>query len=157
MHTEFISFQVPKSSAFEIYRSLLSHYILECAVRRERGLETPSYPPLLEQLEGTLGLTEERVHREFHETQDELWEYSWTSYTEEWAWYRARRAVMKTLGSKAKQLPEQELNALIEQTYQEKFDLYIAEIDMQDSEKITYKKTRKNTTSLRRNPPSREK
>lgn len=132
MQTEFFGLQLTREQLMEIYRALLAQHVALCAVRDESRLEAPVFPPMLEHLERVLGLSEPDAHRIFHESQDALWEYSWLAYTEEWAWFRAQQEVRRTLGVRVRGLGETEVQALAEKLYDERFDAFVAEIDMQD-------------------------
>ncbi len=144
MELEFFSISVPRREALEMYRALMSRHILTCLLRRERGLEEVDVPPLVGVLERTLGLGEEEAHRMFHELEDDLWEYGWYSFTDEWAWHRARMDVLKDLGSKSRTLKDEELERMVEDQYKKSFETYVAEVDMHEiSEKPKGKKTKK--------------
>jgi hypothetical protein len=133
MNTEFISFSTTRESLMEIHRAMLARFFMENALRREQGLEPIDQPPLLENLEKTLGLSTEEAHALSHQLEDELWAFNWYSYTDEWAWFRAKQDTLKELGEKAKRTKRETLERLIERRYQEHFDRYVKEIDMQEN------------------------
>ncbi len=142
--TKIAILQLPFHDLQELHRALLGRFLMEEAVRQERGLEQPEYPPLLKRLEYHLGLSEEAAHELYHRVEDELWEYAWYTYTDEWALHRARRDVEKDLGKQKAALRPEELEAMVDRRYQEKFEQYVQEIDMH--EETTRKAVRKNKT-----------
>mgnify|MGYP006054247291 FL=1 len=133
LQSEFYSLGLNATQLQEVHRSLLARFIVEDGLRREQGLEPAEYPPLLEHIERLLRIDGETAHRAFHKEEDELWEYSWYSFTDEWAWFRAKQDLIKELGSKAERTPSKVLEARIEQIYEERFDSYTAELDMEDA------------------------
>lgn len=126
----------------EMHRALLSRLAIEQTMRREQGLEPGEDSPLLERLERMLCLTDDEAHEAYHRSEDELWEYVWFTYTDEWAWFRAKREVEKELGARAKRMGHDELEALIEDRYQQKFNRFAAEVDMHEAEKSQKAKTK---------------
>lgn len=132
MELEFLNLSIPRSVALEMHRALLARHIIECLLRRERGLEEIDEPPILGLLEKTLGISDEAAHKLYHQLEDELWEYGWYSFTDEWAWYRARIEVIKELGDKAEPMKRDAIDRLVEERYEKNFEKYIAEVDMQE-------------------------
>lgn len=133
MPSEFFNLQLSKQQLIEVYRSLLARFVVEDTMRREQGLEPIEYPKFLEHLEQLLQIDAEQAHQTFHKEEDELWEYSWYTFTDEWAWFRAKQDALKELGAKAKRTPTKALEAKIEAIYEERFDRYAAEVDMQEA------------------------
>ncbi len=126
----FLSFE--KHDLLELHRALLGRFLMQNRLRHEQGLEEIDYPILLGRLEELLGYTDEESHRLFHRVEAELWEYSWYTYTEEWAWFRARQDVLQSLLDKGiEEKPEEFLiENLTESFYDDRFAGYAAEIDM---------------------------
>ena len=135
MTTDFAFFSASHDELKEIHRALLTRFLMSNAMRREQGLETTDYPPILEKIERLMGVNQEAAHTLFHRAEDELWEHSWYVYTDEWAWFRAKQDVTRELGAKAKGMKEDDLESLIEKRYEEKFESYVTEVDMQEEAK----------------------
>ncbi len=140
MNHQFAFLQLSHDDLKEMYFSLLRQWILECTLRQERGLEPVMPPPLLDRLEALLQLKEEEAHQLFHAVEDELWEYSWCTFTDEWAWYRAHQDVTKELGAETKRTDQHHLDALIQKRYEDGFETYLAEVDMHDETTVQEKK-----------------
>lgn len=141
--SEFFNLQLSKQQLTEMYRALLARFVVEDTMRREQGLEPIEYPKFLEHLEQLLQITPEQAHQTFHKEEDELWEYSWYTFTDEWAWFRAKQDALKELGAKIERTPTKALEAKIEAIYEERFDRYAAEVDMQESEANDKRATRR--------------
>lgn len=135
MTTDFVFFSASRDELKEIHRALLTRYVMTNAMRREQGLETTDYPPILEKIERLMGVNPEAAHTLFHRVEDELWEHSWYVYTDEWALYRAKQDVTRELGVKLKAMKEEDVDALIEKRYEEQFETYVAEVDMHEERK----------------------
>lgn len=129
MIPERIQLDLPKSDLMELYRALMVRHVVECTQRHEQGLE-PAESPSLERLEKILGLDEEQAHLLFHEMEDELWQYAWYTYTDEWAWFRAQQEAQKELGSKNGLTKRETFERLVEACYDARFEEFAAEIDM---------------------------
>ena len=130
---EFAFFSFNKSDVAEIYRGLLARFLMQSRLRHEQGLEDVPYPTLLERLEQVLGYSDDDAHRIFHLIEDELWEHSWFSFTDEWAWFRARQEVMKEMHETEEPTDEphkQFMQRITEKRYAEQFDRYAEELDM---------------------------
>ena len=140
MTLSFISLTLPKEDLIELHKGMLIRYILDAAMRREKGLEDIEYPENLVKLEEMLGISEEQAHTLFHQLEDELWEYVWYTYTDEWAWHRAKKETDKELGDKTSGIKREALERLIEERYEKNFDKYVAEIDMKDEAGETEKR-----------------
>lgn len=143
MQQEFVSITLPKNELEEFHRGMLFRFIAEGLIRREQGLEESEYPESLSKLEEVLGISEERAHAMLHEMEDELWDYAWYVYTDEWAWHRAKLETLKELGSKSTSLKKDALDRQIEERYEKQFENYIKEIDMkEESEESEPRKSR---------------
>ena len=132
MLTEFVGVQLTRSELQEIHLALIKQALIQDEIRRERGLEEIEGRPLLERMERLLGLNEEQAHAIDHVTLDELWEYSWYSFTEEWAWYRAEQELEKT--KKIKTTSQEDHQKMIETLYQKHFQRYVSEVAMVEGE-----------------------
>lgn len=141
MQSEFAFFQCTREELVELHRSLLNRFLMDNVLRREQGLEPVDESLMLRRLEDLLRISPDEAHTLLHQTEDELWAYSWYSYTEEWAWFRAKQDVLKELGANAKRTKREALARLIEEKYQRFFKTYVAEVDMhRQSEKKKKKK-----------------
>ncbi len=134
MLTEFVSLQLSREELKEIHVSLLQSAIIEEEIRRERGQERTERRPLLERIEALLGESEKALHYLDHETEDNLWEYAWYAFTDEWAWYRAAQDTEKEADTPKSQ-DDTAFQKRIEQRYQKNFDAYVSEIDMHEAVK----------------------
>ena len=134
MITEFFSFTLSRKELQELHRATLGRFLIETSLRQEQGLETVPYPPLLEKLERLLGMTPDEAHMLMHHMETELWEFSWYSYTEEWAWFRAKKDVIKELGTLAQKTKQTTIEELTEQRYEKNFETYVDEIDMKEEQ-----------------------
>lgn len=143
LSSEYFNLNLNTHQLTEVYRALLARFVVEDTLRREQGLESIEYPKLLEHLEQLLHITPEQAHLIFHKEEDELWEYSWYSFTDEWAWFRARQDALKELGAKAERTPTKSLEAKIEALYEERFDQYATEVDMQETNANDKRATRR--------------
>lgn len=135
MLTEFASLQLSREELKELHAALLMRAIAEDEVRRERGQEKIDRRDLLEKIEMLLGEDEAALHALDHALDDELWEYAWYVFTDEWAWFRAQQEVEAERKGDTGVHDARELQRLVEQRYQKKFDQYAAEVDMRDSAK----------------------
>ncbi len=143
MYQEYISLTLPKRDLEEFHRGLLQRFVAESLVRREQGLEESAYPDSLSKLEEILGVSEERAHAMLHETEDDLWNYAWYVYTDEWAWHRAKDETIKELGKKSTSLKSDALDRLVEERYEKNFETYIREIDMkEETDEVEPRKSR---------------
>ena len=129
---EFAYIQVKKSDLLELHRALLARWLLEDKLRQTQGLESASPPLLMDRIETLLGLNAEQSHALFHRVEDELWEYSWSTFTEEWAWHRAEQDVRKQLGAKYLAMDKAELETFIEKRYEAKLETYAKEISLEE-------------------------
>lgn len=145
---EFAFLQLTKQELLDIHEALLAKWIVEDSLREARGLETIDPPALLLRLEQLIGMNDDVAHARFHAIEDELWEYSWQAYTDEWAWFRAKQEVLKELGPRAKRMSDHQQEKHIEERYEKSFDRYVSEIDMQEEK--TGKKKNRSTSRLPR-------
>ncbi len=143
MDTEFFSLGLSRNELRELHRAALARFLTESTLRQEQGLEPPPYPPLLEKMERLLGMSSPEAHALLHRMETELWEFSWYSYTDEWAWYRAKQEVVKELGPLAESTKRSTLEKLIERRYEERFEDYVGEIDMKEEASVTQPRERK--------------
>lgn len=150
MNHEFAFLQLTREELVEMHRALLERTVIEQTMRREQGLEPVEDSKLLERVERTLGLTEDETHAAYHHAEDEIWEYVWFTYTDEWAWFRAKREIEKELGVRAKRLGQEQLDALIEERYQQKFNRYVTEVDMHEQDQPQKSKAKSQKPSARR-------
>lgn len=130
MTDTFFSLGLTREQLVDLHHALLRQHIMEDTFRRERDEPTKEPPALLTHIERLLGLSPEESHQQFHEEEDQLWEYSWYAYTDEWAWYRARQEVEKELGIQLQLTSAERVEHLIEEEYERSFDRYTKEIDM---------------------------
>ncbi|MBM3204385.1 hypothetical protein FJZ48_00150 [Candidatus Uhrbacteria bacterium] len=132
MNHEFFSLSLSRKALLELHRATLARFLMETSLRQEQGLETVPYPTLLENIERLLGMSTEDAHQILHHMEAELWEFTWYNYTDEWAWHRARRDVIKELGARAKKTDPLTLEQLVSRRYEECFEAYVGEIDMKE-------------------------
>lgn len=135
MLTEFVSLQLSREELKEIHAALLQKAMVEDETRHERGQEKIEHRGLLDHIEMLLGENEETLHMLDHATEDELWEFAWYSFTDEWSWFRAAQEVEKELGAEKAQTDATEFQKLVELNYQKHFESYVAEIDMHETSK----------------------
>lgn len=143
MNVDYASITLPKKDLADLYRGMLLRHFVENEIRREEGLEEAPEPKVLTALEVALGLNERETHDLYHRAEDELWDYAWYAYTDEWAWFRARQDVLKELGAKRTGLTQDALDRKTEDRYRERFDAYVSEIDMREPDAGPNKKKEK--------------
>lgn len=143
MNIDYASITLPKKDLTELYRGLLLRHFVENEIRREEGLEEIDEPKVLAALESALALTDREAHELYHQAEEELWDYAWYAFTDEWAWFRARQEILKELGSKRTGLTQEALDRKTEDRYREQFDAYVGEIDMRESTGSAKKKKEK--------------
>jgi len=129
MITEFASLQLSREELKELHAALLERVILEDTLRRENGQESVEHHPLLEKFEALLGDSNEALDKCERAIEDDLWEYAWCAFTDEWAHYRAhqdagREDVSASLTNRAGE------DARAHALYRKRFDDYVAEISM---------------------------
>ncbi|HVM90893.1 MAG TPA: hypothetical protein VMU11_03285 [Verrucomicrobiae bacterium] len=130
MNVDYASITLPKKELAEIHRGLLMRHLVENEIRREEGLEEIEYPKVLEAIENALGLTDESAHQLEHQVDDELWNFAWYAFTDEWAWFRARAEVMRELGTKRADLSAEAIDRKVEDRYRKDFERFVTEVDM---------------------------
>lgn len=117
--------------ARELYKTLMARAIMEETLRREQGLESVDPPALMGCLEQALHVQPEQVARLGEQVEDELWQHAWLTFTDEWAWHRAKQDVHKELGkSGLAHLNASEQERAIEDRYNKAFDTYLQEIEL---------------------------
>ena len=132
---EFASLQMSREELQEIYAALVQRAMLEDDLREERGLEPIERRPLLERFEMMLGESEETLHMMDHMLDDEMWEYAWYAFTDEWAYYRAKRDVEADMGAGTKNMDQASFDKLIQLRYQKNFETYVTELAMTEGKK----------------------
>ena len=134
MNVDYASITLPKKELAEIHRGLLMRHLVENEVRREEGLEDIEYPKVLTAIENALGLTDDASHLVEHQVDDELWNFAWYAFTDEWAWFCARRDVLRDLGAKRGELSSEAMEQKVEERYRKDFERYVAEVDMKNQQ-----------------------
>lgn len=142
---EFAYLQLKKSDLLDIHRALLARWLIEDKLRQTQGLESVGPPLLLDRIETLLHLNEDEAHKLFHQVEDELWEHSWYSFTEEWAWHRAEQDVKNELGRERKYMDQDQLETLTEKRYEEHLETYIKEISMDEEKQPKAARQKKDT------------
>lgn len=132
MLTEFVGLQLSREELLEIQRALLAQAFVGDTLRKEKDLPENHDHALLQKIEGLLGDSDETLHALDHEVEEEMWEYAWFAFTDEWAWYRATQVVMADQGKAYEALSEPERDRLIELVYKKQFDAFVAEVDMRE-------------------------
>lgn len=132
MESEFITITLTRSEALELHAALVARAILEDDVRREKGLEPVSSRPMLEKIDTLVRLTPPQQERLAQALDDELWEFSWYRFTDEWAWFRAKKEVEQELGDRTGVVDPKELQGLIERRYERDFETFLKEVEMLD-------------------------
>lgn len=134
MMTEFVSVQLSRDELKELHGALVQRAMLEDELRREHGQEAIERRPLLERVEMLLGESEEMLHELDHALDDEMWEYAWYVFTDEWAHFRAKRDTARETGEMSKTDPTA-FEKAVELRYQKQFDVYVNELEMDDGKK----------------------
>ena len=129
MLTQFVSLQLSRQELLEIHAALVSRIMVEDDIRRERGQEAVDQRPILERIEMLLGETDEALHALDHVIEDELWEHAWYTFTDEWAWFRAKQEIEKESAVGEKITPEA-MQKLVATRYRKSFDRYVGEVSM---------------------------
>ena len=132
MDTEFYGLSLRREELLEMQTALLQRYMMEDELRREKGLEPLMERPLIHRVDELLRLSENQLDRLQQALDDELWEFSWYAFTEEWAWFRARQDVRKELGPRAAKLSDDEMHRRIEQRFNKYFEKFVQELEMKD-------------------------
>jgi hypothetical protein len=132
MLTEFVSLQLSREELVELHEALIQRAMVEDELRRERGQESADQFPLLERIEMLLGDKETALIARDARLEDELWEYAWYAFTDEWACFRADQDTLKQVGADAS---EQDKKKCSERLYRQKFNSYVEEVGMWEGEK----------------------
>lgn len=130
MITEFVSLTLSRQELLELQEALALRSIVEDEARREEGLEPVDRRALLVKLDQLLNASPSQIAALEDRTDEELWRYAWYAYTDEWAWYRARKDTLRELGPLAASTTEATIEDLTHRRYHEKFEDYVGEIDM---------------------------
>lgn len=131
MNAEYFSFTMNRRELAEIHQALLARFIMEETLRGEHGLEEIDYPDHLMKIEQMLGMDPDAAHELYHDMEDELWEYAWNTYTDEWAWHRAGQDADKLISKKGFQNGKSR-EEITEALYEKNFERYTSEIDMRE-------------------------
>lgn len=145
MLTEFVSLMLTRQELLEIQEALAMRAMVEDDLRQEEGLEPVDRRLLLERIDQLLNANEEQIKRLEDRLDQDLWHHAWYSYTDEWAWYRARQDVLRELGEVAARTQEVTIDERAHRRYHEKFEDYVKEIDMNPGGSERQAKERKKT------------
>lgn len=127
--------QLKKADLLDLHQALVTRWMVENRLRYTQGLESIGPPFLVDRIESILDMNEDQAHTLFHVAEEELWEYSWHTYTEEWAWHRAEQDVRKKLKRQIDHLDKDQLEAIIEKRFEATFERYISEVAMEEETK----------------------
>ena len=126
-----VTLTLPLTEARELYRAMITRYLMEDTLRREQGLEPVEISGFIKRLEQVLGVQPEHAVFALNQVEDELWQHAWLSFTDEWAWHRARQDIKKELSAEERtKLTAEELETAAEKRYEERFDAYLAEVQL---------------------------
>ncbi len=135
MFTEFASIQLTREELIQIHTALVQRAILEDELREERDQPTIERRPLLETIEALLNEPDERMQQLDHVLEDQLWEYSWYAFTDEWAHARAAQDVLRDVGPEARVADPVAFEKKVDLRYQKDFERYVTELSMDDDQK----------------------
>jgi hypothetical protein len=130
MLTEFASLTLSRQELLEVQEALALRAMVEDDLRREDGLEPMDRRMLLAKIDQLVNASPEQLDRLETRLDEEMWHHAWYAYTDEWAWYRARKDVLRELGPLAAGTTEATVEDLTHRRYHEKFEEYVKEIDM---------------------------
>jgi hypothetical protein len=131
MQIEHFALQLDKQEAFECLQALLTQTLIEEEIRSQKGLEMPELSPIITRLMAILGCDDSILENITEKSGDELWEYAWYAFTNEWAWHRAKQDALKEQKSSKKNLPSrQDYQKITERLYNTRFEKYVAELNM---------------------------
>lgn len=130
MVTEFVSLTLTRQELLELQEALTMRAMVEDVLRHEEGLEPVDRRLLLSKIDQLLHAPESQLATLDARLEEELWQHAWYGFTDEWAWYRARRDVLRELGPLAGRTADATIEELAHQRYHAKFDEYVQEIDM---------------------------
>lgn len=139
----FAFFSATRGELEDLYHALMMHTIVTNAIREEQHQEPIDPPMILQKIELLMKMSAEKAHAEFHRAEDALWEYSWYTFTDEWAMHRARQDVLRAQKKSGVTLTAQELEQLVETQYEKEFETYSAEVDMTNAESVRTPVTKK--------------
>ena len=143
MFTEFASIQFSRQELEQLHSALLAQAMVEDALCLEQGKPMNEQRPMLARIEGLLMQSEEELHAKDHVIDDQLWEYSWFMFTDEWAIFRAHQDALK----ENPEMTGAQLEERVESLYRQHFDTYIGEIDMQELQNRRLPNKRKQSKS----------
>jgi hypothetical protein len=143
MDNEYFTLTFSRKELMDLQAALIQRAIVEDELRCEKGLESVSCRPLLERADQLLCLSDSQFESFSQALEDELWEYSWFSFTDEWAWFRARQDVERENCSKRLNMDKDALQRRVETRYQKDFEKYLNELEMNDTQKKESNKTQK--------------
>jgi hypothetical protein len=132
METEFFGLSLTRNELLEMQTALIQRYILEDELHREKGMEPVAEHKLLCRVDDLLRLPNRDLDSLSDALDDELWEFSWFAFTEEWAWFRASQETRRELGPSASKMNQEEMDKLIERRFTKNFEKYISEVEMKD-------------------------
>ena len=130
MLTEFVSLTLSRQELLEIQEALAMRSMVEDDLRYQEGLEPVGRRALLEKVDHLLNASEQQLQGLELRIDEELWHQAWHAYTDEWAWFRARKDVLRELGPLAASTTKETIDDLVHRRYHDKYDDYLAEIDM---------------------------
>jgi hypothetical protein len=133
MLTEFVALTLSRQELLELQEALAMRALVEDDLRREDGLEPMDRRPLLQKVDQLANATPRQIKALDDRLEEELWHNAWYAYTDEWAWFRARRDVLCELGALAQSTTEDTIEDLTHRRYHDKFETYVEEIDMNPS------------------------
>ncbi len=132
MQTEHYALQLNKQEALECLHALLMQALVDEEVRSQKGLEPPELSAIITRLLTILGSSDETLETETDKAGEELWEYSWYTFTNEWAWHRAKQDALKDKKTSKKKNPSSsdDYQKIAEKLYNTRFEKYVAELNM---------------------------
>jgi hypothetical protein len=129
MQMEYYNLQLSKKEALEVLRALVLSAALDDEIRIQKGLEPAMYSDVLVRMLELLHLPDEFFNNFNQSAADDLWEYSWYAFTNEWAWFRAQQDAHKLFPKRDKK--DEEYQKRAERLYKKHFEKYVAELNMQ--------------------------
>ncbi len=134
MLTEFVSLTLSRQELLELQEALAMRSLVEDDLRYQEGLEPVGRRALLQKVDHLLAASESQTQGLELRLDEELWHHAWHAYTDEWAWFRARKDVLRELGPLAASTTKETIDDLVHRRYHDKYDDYLQEIDMNPSE-----------------------
>lgn len=126
---EYVSLQLKRKEALECLRALMLQALLEEELALQKGVESPSTHPVLIRLIDAFGIEEDQFDRAMEGVAEEMWEYSWYVFTNEWAWFRAQQEALRT-GTAEMRVEDPKTQKKAELLYKEKFEKFVSELNM---------------------------